>query len=79
VLKLQVWEADANALQLRVLVSARNASALSDLRCEVREKLIGWLQTEHPRALPRSRQEAVVSSGDSEVAKPENRRPHAVS
>ncbi len=79
VLKLQVWEADANALQLRVLVSARNASALSDLRCEVREKLIGWLQTEHPRALPRSRQEAVVGPGDTEISKLENRRPHAVS
>ena len=30
-----------------------------DLRCEIREKLIGWMQREIPSALPRTRQESV--------------------
>jgi hypothetical protein len=40
-------------------VSANNASAAWDLRCEVREKLIEFLRSEHPESLPRSRNEAV--------------------
>jgi hypothetical protein len=37
-------------------MSARTASQTFDLRCEVREKLIAFLQSEHPEALPHSRQ-----------------------
>ena len=48
---LEVTDAPANMVELRALVSARNAAQLWDLRCEVREKLIGFLQTERPRAL----------------------------
>jgi hypothetical protein len=40
-------------------VSAANASAAFDLRCEVREKLIEFLRGEHPGSLPRSRNETV--------------------
>jgi len=47
----------ASEMELRVLVSARNAARTFDLRCEVRERLIEWLQTEHPSALPRTRAE----------------------
>ena len=39
-------------VQLRILVSARNASRAWDLRCEVREKLVAFLQSEYPHALP---------------------------
>jgi small-conductance mechanosensitive channel len=53
---LQVTEADATAMQLRVLASARSAGDAFDLRCEIREKLIGFLQAELPGALPRLRQ-----------------------
>ena len=42
-------------VQLRALVSARNPGQAWDLRCEVREKLIGFLQAEFPDALPRQR------------------------
>jgi small-conductance mechanosensitive channel len=73
---LQVTDAPANMVELRALVSARNAAQLWDLRCEVREKLIGFLQTEYPRALPHERFESAagppcpeVSAGD-EVAGP---------
>ena len=76
VLKLQVWEANAEGLQLRVLASARTASAVSDLRCEVREKLIAFLAREYPQALPHARQQTVPATTSG--AEVENRRPRAV-
>lgn len=54
---LQVTDSSERAVQLRALVSARDASALWDLRCAVREHLIAWLQQEHPEGLPRLRTE----------------------
>ena len=45
---LQVTDATANAIQLRALVDARDAGAAWDLRCEVREKLIQFLQETYP-------------------------------
>jgi hypothetical protein len=52
---LQVVEAGERTIRLRVLASAGNASSAWDLRCEIREKLIGFLQERHPEALPRLR------------------------
>ena len=40
---------------MRALVSARNAPESWDLRCEIREKLLAFLRTEMPEALPRQR------------------------
>ena len=45
----------ADAIQLRALASARNSGETWDLRCEIREKLISYLQTAHPKALPHRR------------------------
>jgi small-conductance mechanosensitive channel len=63
VVNLQVTEAKENTLELRMLISARNSPQAFDLRCEVREKMIDFLQREYPNALPRGRQE-FVASGD---------------
>ncbi|CAN5316745.1 mechanosensitive ion channel [soil metagenome] len=52
-----------NSVELRALLSARSAPAAWDLRCEVREKLITYLQEEYPDALPRTRQEIVARDG----------------
>lgn len=52
---LQVTDATADTVQLRALVSSGNASANWDLRVHVREKLIEYLQREHPQCLPRTR------------------------
>jgi small-conductance mechanosensitive channel len=57
VVALQVTDTPDNMVQVRALVSARNSSLVWDLRCEVREKLITFLQTEFPHALPRHRAE----------------------
>jgi small-conductance mechanosensitive channel len=65
---LQVTDAPANMVELRALVSARNAGQLWDLRCEVREKLIGFLQSEYPRALPHERFEPIDGSPCPEVS-----------
>jgi len=54
---LQVTNANERALELRALVSAADASRAWDLRCEVREKLIQFLQANYPEALPKMRAE----------------------
>jgi hypothetical protein len=58
---IQVTDAKENVLEVRVLVSAADASAAWDLRCLVREKLVDFLQRTHPDSLPRTRAE--VSRG----------------
>jgi small-conductance mechanosensitive channel len=63
---LQVTDAVRALVRVRALVSARDAPTLWDLRCLVRERLIGWLRAEHPQALPRLR---------TEVAAPDARPP----
>jgi small-conductance mechanosensitive channel len=55
---LQVVDATEKTMVLRALVSADSAPDTWDLRCEVREKLLAWLQRQHPEALPRLRTEA---------------------
>ncbi|MGJ4946365.1 mechanosensitive ion channel family protein [Bradyrhizobium sp. HKCCYLS1011] len=55
VVNLQVTDTDSRTMELRALVSARNAPQAWDLRCEVREKLIAFLQKEMRDALPRDR------------------------
>ncbi len=60
VVVLQVSDAKDHTIELRALLSARSAPAAWDLRCDVREKLIAYLQAEYPEALPRTRQEFVA-------------------
>ena len=55
VVMLQVSDAKEWSVELRALVSARNAPQTWDLRCEVREKLVAFLQREYPHALPTAR------------------------
>ncbi|MGO9401457.1 MAG: mechanosensitive ion channel family protein [Xanthobacteraceae bacterium] len=62
VVSLQVSDCKETTIELRALVSANNASAVWDLRCEVREKLIDFLQREYPTALPRRRYEAAENA-----------------
>jgi small-conductance mechanosensitive channel len=49
---LQVTDAKDGRLELRAIVSAATLRKAWDLRCAVREKLIAFLQREHPNALP---------------------------
>ena len=66
---LQVTDVKEGSMELRCLMSARSASQTFDLRCEVREKLIAFLQREHPEAPPHSRQISLrEASGSTEDA-----------
>jgi hypothetical protein len=55
VVNLAVTDLSERTMQVRCLVSAKNAGETFDLRCEVREKMVAWLRDEHPEALPRER------------------------
>jgi small-conductance mechanosensitive channel len=59
VVNLQVVDSNERAVQLRALVSARTSPESWDLRCEVREKLIEFLQQTYPAALPKQRAEVI--------------------
>jgi small-conductance mechanosensitive channel len=54
---LQVTDASEHTIQLRALMSAPDSGSAWDLRCHVREKLIGFLQQRYPRSLPQVRAE----------------------
>lgn len=54
---VQVTDFRQWTMEVRILVSAHTSPRAFDLRCEVREKLIDFLQREHPGALPRLRAE----------------------
>lgn len=60
---LQVTGAGDRTVELRATVSAADSGAAWELRCEVRENLIEYLQRHHPEALPRFRVETGHDSG----------------
>jgi small-conductance mechanosensitive channel len=71
---LQVVEANETTIQIRVLATSSDAGRSWDLQCELREKMIAYLQREHPDCLPRRRIE--VTDGDparSEFPPPRSR------
>ncbi|MBX3619154.1 MAG: mechanosensitive ion channel [Rhizobacter sp.] len=53
--QVAVTDATERTMQLRVLVSAIDSGKAFDLRCELREGLIAFIQREHPQSLPRLR------------------------
>ncbi len=53
--RLHTTEAGERTVQLRALMSASDSSSAWELRCEVREKLIDWVQTHYPESLPKLR------------------------
>ena len=63
---VQVTDFKEGTMEVRLLMSARSSGQAFDLRCEVREKLIEFLQREHPEALPHTRQ--IAFRGDSDAA-----------
>ncbi|MFI0709311.1 mechanosensitive ion channel family protein [Streptomyces inhibens] len=50
---LVVTDTTASTIVVRALVTARDADTIWTVRCEVRERMIEWLRTEHAYALPR--------------------------
>jgi hypothetical protein len=55
--RLHVTEVTERTVELRCLMSAADSPTAWELRCQVREGLLDWLQRTHPEALPRMRAE----------------------
>jgi small-conductance mechanosensitive channel len=57
-----VTDSDDRTMTVRALYSAPDASVEWNLRCLVRERLIGYLQEHHPYALPLAREQHVEAA-----------------
>ncbi|TXE16089.1 mechanosensitive ion channel [Psychroserpens burtonensis] len=57
--ELLVTNTNERVIELRATFSAKNASDTWNMRCEVREQLIEFIQKEYPNSLPKLRQEQV--------------------
>lgn len=71
VVNLQVTDFKDSTVEIRMLVSAKNSPDAWDLRCEVREKMLAFLQAEYPESLPRQRIELSAhasNENDDEVS-----------
>ena len=68
---LQVTDTTERVMALRALMSAADASTAWNLRCEVREKLLDFIQKNYPNSLPKLRAE-VSSSENRPGAKDDN-------
>lgn len=58
VVNVAVTDFRENVMEIRILVSAADGGRTFDLRCEVREKLIDYVQRNYPDALPKVRAQA---------------------
>ncbi len=58
---MQVTELTRDAIEVRLLMTAKDSPTLYDLRCDIREALIQWLAATMPEAIVRSR---VTSTGE---------------
>jgi small-conductance mechanosensitive channel len=56
---IQVTDSKQHVMEVRVLMSAVNSSNAFDLRCDMREGLITFIQKNYPQALPKTRAEVV--------------------
>ena len=59
--ELLVTNTDANSIELRATFSAKNANDAWDLRCQIREQLIAFIQEQFPESLPKLRREPVFN------------------
>lgn len=62
VTNVQVTNASPEAVEVRVLVTSDSAADTANLCADLREKLIAFLQQEHPEALSRRRNEIIETS-----------------
>lgn len=69
---LQVTDAVGGYVRVRVLVTAKDAPTLFDLRCYVREGLIAWLHRSSTASIPRTRVQMV--GGDDRLPREPRRR-----
>ena len=74
---LQITDATAGFVRVRILVSAADSASLFDLRCLIREELVLFLQQDHPTALPHVRLESLPSVRPADAASDAGKRSQA--
>jgi hypothetical protein len=62
---MQVTNTTQDSVEVRLLISAANSGNAFDLRCYIRENMIGFIQKNCPEALPKTR--AVISNDTADV------------
>ncbi|MCJ8519616.1 small-conductance mechanosensitive channel [Pseudorhizobium tarimense] len=68
VVNVAVTDFKESVMEVRILVSASNAGRAFDLRCEVREKLIDFIQANYPSSLPKVRAEGTSDAAGRATA-----------
>lgn len=68
---LQVTDTSERAIQVRLLVSAADASLCWDLRCRLREQMIAFVERSYPQYLPRVRTE--LGDSTAQLAAPDSK------
>ena len=58
---LQVTDTKPEAIEVRALMTAKDASTAFDLRCEVREAMLAFIRREMPQAIQRYRSSVAIS------------------
>ena len=76
VCNVQVTDSSERAMQLRILVSSADSGRAFDLRCEVREGLVDFIQRQFPQALPRMRAD-VAARPDNDDSSLRERAPES--
>jgi small-conductance mechanosensitive channel len=64
---LQVTNVSTDSVEVRALMTARDATTAWDLRCEVRERLLLFLQRNLPTGLPRRRLDVIENGAEAYV------------
>lgn len=59
---LQVTDAQENTIKVRALASAKDSSSSWNLRCEILEKLIGFITEHYPQSLPHLRNVNIINA-----------------
>ncbi len=70
VCKLQVTETSPQSIEVRLLMSAADASQAFDLRCDIRESILAWIGQNQPEAIVRRRIETSANDAPAAPAAP---------
>ena len=65
----QLTDSSGGHIQVRFVASAEDSSKQWNLRCDIREHMVGWVQKNYPESLPRTR----VQLSETAVTKPTRR------
>jgi small-conductance mechanosensitive channel len=61
---VQVTDSRETVMEVRLLVSAKDSSAAWNLRCHLREAMIGFVRENYPHCFPRTRAELLPSTSE---------------